>query len=188
MLKILLYFNCHGSILLKLFKNYFINTDYKFDFIVNYLNLNNKKISEEHLKLISECDIFIYQFFNKKFDSEYDTTNIIKLLKSDCIIKKINYYRFNGFWYENTCIPFYEYENWTFNKLPGYGLHKDFVNFESDNISEITKKIDSIKLSSDFDKYFQEQLNNFKLLDNNSDVKMYNYFIENYKKHTKITN
>jgi len=183
MSKILLYFNCHGSILLKLFKNYFINTDYKIDLIVNYINLNNKKISEEHLKLILECDIFIYQIFNKNFDSEYDTTNIIKLLKSDCIVKKINYYRFNGFWYENTCIPFYEYENWTFNKLPGYGLHKDFVNFESDSISEITKKIDSIKLSGDFDKYFEEQLNNFKLLDNNSDVKMYNYFIENYKKY-----
>ena len=147
------------------------------------MNLKNKKLSEDHLKLILECDIFIYQIFNNKFDSEYDSTNIIKLLKSECIVKKINYYRFHGFWYENTCNPFYEYENWTFQELPGYGLHKDFINFESDNISEITKKVDSIKLSSDFDKYFKEQLNNFKLLDNNSDVKMYDYFIQNYKKY-----
>jgi hypothetical protein len=183
MIKILIYFNCHGSVLLEMFKKYLINKDFKIDLIVNYMNLNNKKISEDHLKLILECDIFIYQFFNNKFDSEYDSTNIIKLLKSKCIVKKINYYRFSGFWYENTCNPFYEYEKWTFNKQSGYGIHKDFVNFESDNIVEITKKIDSIKISSDFDKYFEEQLNNFKLLDNNSDVKMYDYFIQNYKKY-----
>ena len=183
MLKIVLYFNCHGSVLSKFFKNYRYTKDMKIDLIVNYLNLNNKKISEDHIKIISECDIFIYQIFNKKFDSEYDITNIMKILKNECIVKKINYYRFGGFWYENTCVPFYEYDNWTFNKLAGYGLHKDFINFKSDNIVEITKKINNIELSNDFNKYFEEQLNNFKLLDNNSDVNMYNYFIQNYKKY-----
>jgi hypothetical protein len=82
MIKILIYFNCHGVMLYFLFRNYKVTKDMKIDIIHNFTNLNNKKISEDHLKLVTECDIFIYQHFNNVHDSPYDNTNIMKLLKN----------------------------------------------------------------------------------------------------------
>ena len=61
-----------------------------------------------------------------------------------------------------------------------YGLHNSFIGFNGSK-KDIIEKIHSITIDKEkFVAYFREELDNFKNLDDNSDVKMYEYFINNY--------
>ena len=63
-----------------------------------------------------------------------------------------------------------------------YGLHNSFTNFNTNDINDIINKIDSINISKDeFLSFFNTELNKFKIIDDNSDINMFQYFIDNYK-------
>jgi hypothetical protein len=181
---ILLYSNCHGEQLIKLFENHNYTKD---KFIMNYLNnygnLQKENIDENHINLLKNCDIFIYQPFNKNYEhSEYDIPKIKLYLKQETIILKVNFYRFNGFWYDSNYSPYDGNNGFAFNTSDNGSIHNSFINFIGRK-DEIKDKIDNLHIDINIIlNNFNNELEKFNTLDENSDVKMYNYFINNYKK------
>jgi len=163
MKKIVLYSNCVGGIIKAMFeKHEFTKDKFSINYIINYENLD-KSLDKNHIDILNDCDIFLYQPFNQNFnESEYDITNIKKYLKKETIILKINYYRFKGFWFQSEYKPYNKYNNYIFN--------------------DIIDKINNIEIDKDeYLCFFNNSLEQFKNIDNNSDIKMFDYFIENYK-------
>ena len=181
-MKIVIYSNCAGKILTDMFRKHHHTRDsFVIDYVVNYENLD-KTLNISHIKMLRNCDVFMYQPFNQHYThSEYDISNLKKYLKESCVILKINYYRFKGFWFESEYKPYNQYNNYKFLDMKYYGIHNSFIGFDGCK-KDVTEKINSISIDNDrFDTYFREELVNFKKLDDNSDVKMYDYFINNYK-------
>jgi hypothetical protein len=183
-LDIVLYSNCAGRIITNMFKKHiYTNDKFTINHITNYVNLN-KKLDISHIQILKNCDVFVYQPFNQDYTySEYDISNMKKYLKPECIILKLNYYRFKGFWFESTYEPYISYNNYHFHSdIKHYGLHNSFTNFNG-NKKDIIDKINNISIDKEkFFSYFREELDNFKKIDDNSDIKMYDFFINNYKR------
>jgi hypothetical protein len=184
MKNIFIYSNCAGNIIKNMFeKHSFTKDKYFISYISNYENLNKEKIDDSHIYLLSNCDIFIYQPFNQHYiESEYDITNIKKYLHDNTIILKINYYRFRGFWYNSEYKPYNNYNNYTFLNMNYYGIHDSFINFNTTDKNDIIDKINNIQIPRDeLLLFFDNELIKFKIIDDNSDINMFEYFINNYK-------
>ena len=154
------------------------------EYVVNYEKLSDDQVSKDDLDLLSKCNIFIYQPFNKPHDySEYDVTNILSKLPENCLVLRINYYRFKGFWYNNTYRPYSSYRGYTFNEnVTTHGIHDSFEDYHSNDVDDIKLKIDNIDISkSEINNYFNEMLTEFRYIDDNSDVNMYKFLLEHYK-------
>jgi len=180
---ILIYSNCHGKQLIKFFEYHIYTKDkFKMIYLCNYENLNKQTVDQEHINLLKNCDIFIYQSFNKNYEnSEYNIPKIKMYLKQETIIIKVNFYKFNGFWYDSTYSPYNGNNGFAFLKKDSYGIHNSFINFNG-NKDEIKDKIDNLYIDKNIIlNYFNSELEKFKKLDDDSDVKIYNYFINNYK-------
>lgn len=184
-MNVVIYSNCAGNIITNMFNKHIYTKDkFIIKYIVNYEHLD-KTLDLSHKQTLENCDVLMYQPFNQHYTySEYNITNIKKYLKPSCIILKINYYRFKGFWFESEYKPYNFYNNYKFLDMKYYGLHNSFINFVGGK-QDIINKINNISIDKEkFFTYFREELNNFKKIDDNSDVKMYDYFINNYtKKH-----
>jgi hypothetical protein len=182
-MNVLIYSNCHGGILKEMFeKNDYTKNKFVINFFYNYENLD-KKMELLHKNLLENCDIFMYQPFNKQHSySEYDISQVKKYLKPDCVILKINYYRFKGFWFESEYKPYHSYGEYTFAPdIKYFGIHNSFINFNG-NKKETMEKLNDIRIDEErYINYFIEEVEHFKKIDDNSDVKMYDYFIKNYK-------
>jgi hypothetical protein len=181
-MNIVLYSNCAGNVITRMFHTHIFTKDkFIIDYIVNYENLD-KTLDSSHIILLKKCDVFMYQPFNQHYThSEYDISNLKRYLKESCIILKINYYRFKGFWFESEYKPYNEYKNYKFLDMKYYGLHNSFIDFNGSR-QQIIEKINSIQIDNEiFLTYFRKELDNFLKLDDNSDIKMYEYFINNYK-------
>lgn len=182
-MNVLIYSNCHGGIIKEMFeRNDYTKNKFVINFFYNYENLD-KKMELLHKNLLENCDIFMYQPFNKQHSySEYDITKVKKYLKPDCVILKINYYRFKGFWFESEYKPYHSYGEYNFAPdIKYFGIHNSFINFNG-NKKETIDKLNDIRIDEErYIKYFIEEVEHFKKIDDNSDVKMYDYFIKNYK-------
>lgn len=185
-MQILLYGNCLFDRLYKFFLYSSLN-NYIINYVCNYdqnVDLNNFN------KLFKTCDIFIYQHNKGNTNIKYN----IKDLKDNCIKIKLGWWIFTGFWPENNYIPFssviyknkiYEFlnNNWSDYIKNDYGIHKSFINFNG-NYNDIKNKIDNLQINKNYiNNYFNESLLKFKKIDDNSDIKMYDFFINNYKNH-----
>lgn len=184
-INIVIYTNCGGRPIRDMFSNHaFTKTKTNVSFFQNWENLHKKKIENDHKVLLNNCDIFIYQPMNKNYDySEYDIQHIQKHLKSKCKIIRVNYYRTKAFWYQNDFIPYLKYkEIYTFN--PHLGIHNDFSAINnSRSEEEIVNCVNNIEINErDFFNFFNKEVERMKVLDQKSDVKMYNFFMSNYKK------
>jgi hypothetical protein len=179
---IVIFSNCAGEILKYMFETHnFTKDKFSIHYIVNYENLD-KKLNTDHINLLNKCDIFIYQPFNRDYsDSEYDVTNLTKHLRPCTIMLKVNYYRFKGFWYDSEYKPYNKYNNYQFLNRDTYGIHNSFINFHG-NKNDIIDKINNIWIEkNELVSYFDNELEKFKKIDDNSDVNMFDYFINNYK-------
>jgi len=166
-----------------MFEKHPFTKKYVIHYIVNYENIMKEKIDDTHITLFENCDVFMYQPFNKEYENtEYDISTIKKYLKSNTIVLKINYYRFRGFWYDSEYKPYHQYNNYQFLNTKYYGIHDSFRNFNTTNKNEVIQKIDDIYISKEeLMLFFNEELAKFKIIDDNSDIKMYDYFINNYQ-------
>jgi hypothetical protein len=184
MKNIVIFSNCAGSILTNMFKRHYYTKDkYNIDYITNYEYLVKPKFELSHIELLKTCDIFIYQILNKSYpESEYNIPNMINKLRKNCIVLKVNYYRFKGFWYETEYKPYHKFKKILFLNEPHYGIHNSFINFNTTDKNNVIEKIDNIQISKDeIVSYFNNNLQKFKNLDNGSDVCMFDYFLKNYK-------
>lgn len=183
---ITIYANCIGSQLLEMFCCLKETSAWDIHYISNYEYLHEAHISPDHLAFLKTCDYFIYQPFNHKYpDSEYDAERIQQWLKPECILFRVNYYRFRGFWYQCTYRPYIQHDAYKF--LEDIGIHENMRlldGTEEITMEDIHRIIHQISLdSSKFETYFQEELDKFARIDAKSDVFMIDFFQRHYKTH-----
>ena len=181
-MNIVFYTNCAGNVIRTMFQNHpFTKGKINVSYFSNYENLHKTNIDNNHKYLLNNCDIFIYQPMNRNYDySEYSIDHIRKYLKNECKIIRVNYYRTRAFWYECTYIPYNKYRNYSFHTITG--IFKDFINIKNKrDKKEVINFINNIQIDEkDLIKFFESELEKIKILDEKSDVKMYNFFKLNY--------
>lgn len=184
MSKILIYSNCHGGKISHMLQKHEKTSMFTVSYISNFEELKKERISPEHLSLVQECDYFIYQPFNKTFsDSEYDVEQIKACLKPSCVVFRINYYRFKGFYYQSHYKPFTQHGIYKFlGDREDFGLHNSFEHITTTDKQEIKTLLDTMEIREDyFQEYFQRELERFHMLDTKSDVQMYSFFLKHYQ-------
>tara|TARA_B110001452_G_scaffold89105_1_gene73021 strand:- start:6364 stop:7254 length:891 start_codon:yes stop_codon:yes gene_type:complete len=188
---ILIFFNCHGKNYSKYLKQNKLLCKYyniKNISIVDYVDkesilYNNTELDDIHKKKIKNTDVLILQYIEK--DRGFlNNINIIKMCKKDCIIIKIPHYR-NSI-YEHKLLEGFTHQNkmtkeWT---LP---QKINNINNVEQNI-EIIKNEINIMNNCNYDKKillneFNNKYEEFKKIDNLSDIKMLDYYQNNYNKY-----
>ena len=135
----------------------------------------NLILRTEHIELFKKADILIYQ--NIETDRGFlNNKEVHKLIKPNCIKIKIPHYRssiYHYSWYEE---PYFDKLKEEVDKIT---VIKEKIQYIKKYIADINnKKYDTKKLNEFIDK----QLIDFKKVDSYSDISMYDYFINNYKK------
>jgi len=165
-----------------MFENHqFTKGKFNISYFANYENLEKSNITEIHKQLLNDCDIFIYQPMNKNYDySEYNINSIQKHLKNECRVMRVNYYRTRAFWYECDYIPYTSFAKYSFHTK--CGLHKDFINIKKESEKkEVINFTNNIKIDKEeLISFFESEVEKIKILDEKSDVKMYDFFRLNY--------
>lgn len=160
--------NCHGLEIMKYLEQiYNVVINYSIEYICTYGNLNNlinDKEVENILFKIKNCDVLITN--NIKNYEKINYNNICEIVEKKTKIIKIEYFRFNGF-YPYECVNTVNYFD-CYDIKYNYNNYNDFLNAKIINDDLIKKN-------------FDEELDKLKKLDDNSDIKIYDYFIENYK-------
>jgi len=198
--KVCIFFDCHGS---QIFK-YLINNKefiklYSLEYnnlitINNYVNdnkySNNSELIEEHKSIIKNTDILILQIIEK--DRGYlNNEEIIKLCKKDCVIIKIPHYRNSIYEYLNMGGRNDDYKIFKFhpelkNKWELLNKIKN-INDVISTISIIKNEIRSMNNISYNIEEMKTSLKNkydeFEKIDNQSDIKMLDFYNNNYKKY-----
>lgn len=151
MYNIVIYCNCHGVIYKYLFDKYFPQCNIKL--LANFpISNDNFKFNINQKLIFQNADLFIYNPMNKDWKSEKNINYVKTLLKPSCKCIKVAYYRFDGFYID------YKYET---NLKGVINNNYNYYNFHDDFLNSLKK---------------------FKELDEKmSDIKMYQYFINNYK-------
>lgn len=168
-----IFFNCHGCEIEKhLLSSIEFNNIYDIKFIPLYDYLfdgykysNNDDLIEDDKKLIINCDLIILQHiknYRKIIHHEY----IKSLIKLNCKIITISHYTFSGYNYPHNI------------------LNDEFIN-ENKSKYELETYINNLFLE-DKEKiiiHLNNELNHIKNLDENSDIKCYDFVKNNYDKH-----
>jgi len=165
-----------------MFQNHpFTKAKINVSYFANYENLHQKIIDNHHKQFLNNCDIFIYQPTNKNYDySEYNIDNIRKYLKNECKIIRVNYYRTRAFWYGCDYIPYTNYKGYIFHTITG--IYKDMRNISNKlNKEKVVDFINNIQIDNEtIINFFKSEVEKINILDEKSDVKMYNFFKLNY--------
>ena len=193
-----IFFDCHGREI----NNYLcMNKNFKKDFNINIISLNdyvikknkffdNTKLDDKHIMLIENADILILQVIEKN-RGFLNNSEVIKFCNSDCKVIKIPHYR-NSI-YEYKCIENkinkYDLLGWYRNGENSWNLPKKIKDLN--NINETKKNIQNeIDIMNNF-KYDEHEMfksmnykiNEFEKIDSLSDIKMLDYFNNNFKKY-----
>lgn len=193
-----IFFDCHGR---EILKNFELNNIFAKKYSIHFIDLNNYVIKggpfynninldEKDINVLENTDILILQVIEK--DRAFLNNNaVIKYLKKNCIIIKIPHYRNS----------IYEYKT-----LDGFINKCDLINRSGiinkewslpnkikdlDNVDDTIKIIQTeIDIMNNFPYDRNEMLNcmnlkinEFEKLDNLSDIKMLDYYNNNYKKY-----
>jgi hypothetical protein len=200
MLNCCIFFDCHGGAIWKyLRQNEEFMKKYTLDYsnlisINNYVNgnkySNNTDLIKEHKTIIKNADVLILQIIEK--DRGFLNNNeVIQLCKKDCIIIKIPHYRNSVYKYINMEGREDDYNIFKFHptlkdKWELSNQIKDINNVD-ETIDIIKKNITSMNnFSRDIEK-LKISLNNkiieFEKIDAKSDIKMLDFYNNNYKKY-----
>lgn len=194
--------DCHGHEILKFLNQ---NKGFKEKYETNHISLNlyvmnseafclNDKLDDNHIKLIKETDVLILQVIEK--DRGFlNNSEVIKFCKPECKIIKIPHYRSSNYFYKT--IEFLHNKDVIMNysgtsqlwKLPKELSKMNIdINIDVDKtINVIKDKISIVNTynhdKNDMLKTIERYIEEFKSVDSLSDISMFNYFIENYKKY-----
>ena len=180
-----IYANCAGGALLNMCSQHkFTRHRINVTLISNYPA--SDKIFDNHMDAIRNADFFVYQPIKRQ--TEWNPENILPKLKPDCKKIKILFYRFKGFWFNNDHIPYLEYdEKYTFAYHPKYyGVSRELLKYDNiayENIykTDFKETINKLHSPSEIKEYFYEKLDEFKTINKNVDIDMYDFFVRNYK-------
>ncbi len=163
MKNIVFVFNCHGGVMKKQLNNCnYIKNNYDIHTIQIYHYIPQRYDKEEFpsdvINLLHNADVLIIQ--QLRSDRGWlNTKNTIKLVNEKCKVIKIPHYTFSGYWY-----PYDLLNDTNFEPNDAY-VNNLFLN-EKDKVKE----------------HLENELNHIKELDELSDIKMYDFVKNNYKK------
>lgn len=184
-----IFMDCHGrQIFIKLNENKYIRKLYNLYHvtIVNYTGknqpfYNNKSLNNNDVRKIKLADVLIVQYIEN--DRGFlNHTEIIKFCKKTCKIIKIPHYRSSIYLYKTL----YHFNN-KYPMINNWDLPSKITNIK--NIEQ-TKKIiqrEIIKNNKfnydvkDMKKKISDDISNFNLIDSYSDIKMFDFFLKQYR-------
>jgi len=191
MKQLTIFFDCHGY---EIIKNIMLSRELLSKYEVNFIQLNNyvvkgkvfsknNALDKKDIDILIKSDILILQVIEK--DRGYlNNINVIKYCKKNCQIIKIPHYRNSIYSYKTLEGYKDKYElikNWQLpKKITNLNNQKETVK----QIKKEIKKMNSYPYNkNDMDNYIKTQLEEFSRIDSLSDIKMNNFFLNNYKKY-----
>ena len=165
-LNIFIFANCHGGIYKRFLEDNILDR-VSISHVVSYENLDR---FEELKSDFSGADVLIIQPVNQYDDFKIE--NLKKHLKEDCLIIKVPFVRFEGFWPPN--------EDKELKKIS-----KDAVMFfpEISSVNQIVYYLTELETPlCEIQLHFENSLNKLKSLEASGDIKFVDFFIKNYKK------
>ena len=166
----IIFSNCHGERYINIFKrDTNILNLFNINYIVSFMQLNNF----EHYKHdFSTADILIIN--NIKNYNDYTINNLKKYIKKECLLIIIPFVRFEGYWIPENIKQLQYVKDNAVSFFPDINININSIN------NYLTNKIDNEELVIN---YFNTCLQKLKQIENESDIKFYDYFIENQKKY-----
>lgn len=159
--------NCHGERYINIFKrDTNIHNIFNINYIVSYQQLDNFSNFENEFK---KADVLIIN--NIKKYSDYTLTNLKKILKHTCVLIVIPFVRFEGYWMPE------QYKQLRYISGNAVSFFPDIK--KNEVCAYLTNHIDNIKLLN----HFNDCLLKLKQIDEESDIRFYDFFIENHCKY-----
>ena len=159
--------NCHGERYINIFKrDTNIHNIFNINYIISYQQLDNfSKFKDDFVK----ADVLIIN--NIKQYNDYTLANLKQILKPSCMVIVIPFVRFEGYW-----MP----EQYKQLKYISSNAVSFFPNINKNNITNyLTYNINS----NDITRHFNNCLSKLKQIDEESDIRFYDFFIENHCKY-----
>jgi hypothetical protein len=164
-MKIYIFANCHGQHFKGMLEKY--GNDIEVEHDVSYANLQN---FDNLRSKFEDADILIIQPVQQY--EEFKLEKLEKILKSDCLVIKIPFIRFRGFWpdlEEKKLAKFNENSIMFFPNLESTIEVEAYLNGSTQSYEKVTA-------------YFQKEMRLLKDLETNSDILFVDYFLEHYQK------
>ena len=162
-----LFTNCHGEKYIEMFKrDTNLGNIFNINYIVSYQQLDN---FQHYKKDFEKADVLIIN--NIKSYNDFTIQNLRKILKDNVLLIVIPFVRFEGYW-----IP----EQYKRLKYIGDNAVSYFPNININNIDSY------LKMSYDkyiYLNYYTNCLTKLKKIETESDIKFYDFFIENHTKY-----
>lgn len=189
MKSIVIFFDCHGEVIKQYLElNKELINKYKISFVKlnNYVvkdacYINNNQFAENDIQVIKNADVLILQVIEK--DRGFlNNHEVIKFCKINCEIIKIPHYRNSIYFYK--CLKGY---NNKYQLLYHYNLEKEVdINNINKTLNLIKKEIEIMENfdydKNDMEETFNKSFNEFQEIDKLSDIKMFDFYKNNFKK------
>ena len=160
--------NCHGEKYINIMKrDTNIANLFNINYIVSYMQLDN---FEHYKNDFCNADILIIN--NIKNYNDYTINNLKKFIKQDCLLIIIPFVRFEGYWMPETYKKLYYIKDNAVSFFPEIDIN--IIN------KYLTYKIEDKEIVLN---YFTNCLKKLKEIENECDIKFYDYFIKNHKKY-----
>lgn len=164
----LIYANCQGWALGHfLNKNLFFQADYKIEYLVNYLMINQKK--DISIDLLQSADLFIYQPVREEHGI-YSTDHVLSYLRDSC--RQISF----PYLYNDALWPLFRDEK----RIVNASAITDLLESGA-SVVEIAVKFLSLQIDFQFQNRFQNTLQILGEKEAATTVKARQYILENYK-------
>lgn len=166
--KLLFFSNCHSEKYIQIMERDTNITDiFDTKHIVRYQNLYN---FDEHKNDFMDADILIINKI-KKYDS-YALSNLKKYLKTDCLVIIAPFIRFEGYWMPEKYKKLQYVGDNSVSFFPDINTKKDVDVYLSQTVNEHM-----------LIKHFNDSLTKLQSIDEESDIKFYDFFKENHLKY-----
>ncbi|WNC71300.1 GSCFA domain-containing protein [Thalassotalea psychrophila] len=166
-MNIFIFANCHGQI----YKNYINkyinkNINYKLDYAISYESL---KDYEKLLPTFKAADILIIQPVSNY--KEFTLENLNNVIKKDCLVIRVPFVRFDGFWPKEKAKVLKKIEHAAVTDFPKVNTTKEIADY-------LTEQVTDSKLIFDI---FNLALIKLAEIEKSGDIKFYDFFLKNYK-------
>jgi hypothetical protein len=166
-MNIFIFANCHGQIYKDfILKNVLDRKQINVDYAISYESLDSYN---ELLPTFQKADILIIQPVSNY--KEFKLTNLIKVLKPDCLIIKVPFVRFEGFWPKESAKKLTKFDHAAVTDFPQLNSNDEIITYLSEDKTD-TKYVKNV---------FELGLEKLKNIENNGDIEFFDFFMEHYK-------
>lgn len=194
-MNIILYLNCHGTEIKRYFNKYY--NKFNVIHVSTYSNINTygiNNIPKEIIEKFNEANILIYHPVSDKH-GKWHFKNILEYCNCDTKKLMIPYYRFYGYFYEDSIIYNWPHICTYLSKTKETEIIEKFNllnNLDDLNLIKrcaqyIINNIDNTRIDQQKE-HLNKSLYLFKKLEVDSKIKMYDFLIKNYKKNKLFGN